>query len=219
MDSRELVAAVTEAVVRRLQQDGRPVMPAVKGIPLGVSNRHVHLAREDMLVLFGSDRLTIFKDLSQPGQFACQERLLVAGPKGAFEQVRILGPLRARTQVELAPSDCVKLGIKAPVRDSGNLTGSGALTLIGPAGAVTLREGAIIAARHIHMHTSEAAVFGCRDGQRVSVRAGGPRGLIFNGVLVRVGDKFSLEMHVDIDEANAAGLKNGDIVELVAAGD
>lgn len=218
MDSRDLVAAVTEAVVRRLQQDGQPPPSAARAIPVGVSNRHVHLAREDMLALFGSDRLTNFKDLSQPGQFACQERLLVAGPKGAIGEVRILGPLRAKTQVELAPADCVKLGVKAPVRDSGDLAGSGALTLVGPAGAVTLREGAIVAARHIHMHPRDAAVFACRDGQRVSVRAGGPRGLIFSEVLVRVSDRYSLEMHVDIDEANAAGLKNGDTAELVTAG-
>lgn len=216
MDSSELIAAVTQAVIRKLQQEGGPALtPASKVIPLGVSNRHVHLAREDMQVLFGNDRLTMFKDLFQPGQFACQERLLMAGPKGAIEQVRVLGPLRSRTQIELAQSDCAKLGIQAPVRDSGDLAGSGSLTLVGPAGTVILREGAIIAARHIHMHTNEAALLGVRDGQRVGVRTGGPRGLIFNDVLVRVGEKFSLEMHVDIDEANAAGLKNGDAVELV----
>ncbi len=170
-----------------------------------------------MLVLFGSDRLTVFKDLSQPGQFACQEKLLIAGPRGAFEGVRVLGPLRAKTQVELAPSDCVRLGIKAPVRDSGDLKDSAPLTLVGPAGTVTIREGAIVAARHIHMQPEDAVAFGCRDGQRVSVRVGGPRGLVFSEVLIRVSDKFRLEMHVDIDEANAAGLKNGAAVELVAA--
>lgn len=218
MDVNELVAAITGDVIKRLQQEWRPYPPPVaKAIPLGISSRHIHLAREDMLLLFGSDCLTMFKELSQPGQFACQERLLLAGPKGAIGQARILGPLRSRTQVELAPSDCFKLGIQAPVRDSGDLAGSGTLTLVGPVGSVILREGVIIAARHIHMHTDDAAIFGVRDGQRVSVKTAGPRGLIFNGVLVRVSGKFSLEMHIDIDEANAAGLKNGDSVELVAA--
>lgn len=216
MESKQLVAAITEAVMKRLEQDLPPLPTAdvVKGIPVGISNRHVHLSRVDMLALFGSDRLTHFKDLSQPGQFACQERILVAGPKGAIEGVRVLGPLRAKTQVELAPSDCVRLGLKAPVRDSGDLAGSASLTLVGPTGTVVISEGAIVAARHIHMHTADAAVFGCRDGQRVSIRTSGPRGLVFNEVLVRVSDKFSLEMHLDLDEANAAGLRNGDLVEL-----
>lgn len=214
MDSSQLVATITEAVVRRLQQEGqRPALPP-GAIPVGVSNRHVHLSGEDLVRLFGTDRLTVFKDLSQPGQFACAEQVVLAGPQGVIERVRVLGPVRDRTQVELAFSDCLKMGIRAPVRDSGDLDASGAVTLVGPAGAVALKEGAIIAARHIHMHTLQAAGFGCRDGERVSVKAGGPRGLIFNEVLVRVSDKFSLEMHIDIDEANAAGLKNGDFVEL-----
>lgn len=214
MDSRQLVAAITEAVVRRLQQEGQVSPAAAKTIPVGISNRHVHLSRQDMRTLFGSEQLTRLKDLSQPGQFACQERLLVAGPKGAVGEVRVLGPLRDKTQVELAPSDCIRLGIKIPVRDSGDLAGSGSLTLIGPEGTVAISEGAIIAARHIHMHSVDAAVFGCRDGQRVGVITSGPRGLVFKEVLVRVSEKFSLEMHIDIDEANAAGLKNGDFVEL-----
>lgn len=217
MESKQLVTVITEAVMKRLQQDGQAPLPAqaAKTIPVGISNRHVHLALADMLVLFGSDRLTLFKDLSQPGQFACQEKLLVAGPKGAISDVRILGPLRGQTQVELAPSDCVRLGIKAPVRDSGDLEDSAPLTLVGPAGTVTIREGAIVAARHIHMQPSDAVAFGCREGQRVSVRTGGPRGLVFNEVLVRVSDKFRLELHLDLDEANAAGLRNGDTVELM----
>jgi putative phosphotransacetylase len=217
MEPNQLVTAITEAVLKRLQQDEQTVQPATpaKAVPVGISNRHVHLERADMLALFGTDKLTRFKDLSQPGQFACQEKLLVAGPKRAIDGVRVLGPLRDSTQVELAPSDCVRLGIEAPVRDSGDVAGSAPLTLVGPAGTLVLEEGSIIAARHIHMHSADAVNFGCRDGQRVSVRADGPRGLIFNEVLVRVSDKFSLELHLDIDEANAAGLKNGDFVELI----
>lgn len=217
MESTQLITTITAAVMQRLQQEGQPCSPAAvtKAIPVGISNRHVHLSRTDMQVLFGTDRLTVFKDLSQPGQFACQERVLIAGPKGAIGDVRVLGPFRDRTQVELAPSDCVRLGIKAPVRDSGDVSGSGAITLVGPAGTVILSEGAIIATRHIHMLPADAAVFDCHDGQRVSVQTEGPRGLIFKEVLVRVSDKFRLELHLDLDEANAAGLKNGDAVELL----
>ncbi|MDR7868206.1 MAG: phosphate propanoyltransferase [Sporomusaceae bacterium] len=217
MDSKQLANVITEAVMKRLQQDGQAPLPVrtATSIPVGISNRHVHLALADMLVLFGSDRLTLCKDLSQPGQFACQEKLLVAGPKGAISDVRVLGPLRAKTQVELAPSDCVRLGIKAPVRDSGDLEDSAPLTLVGPTGTVTVKEGAIVAARHIHMQPADAGVFGCRDGERVSVRTGGSRGLVFNEVLVRVSDMFRLELHLDLDEANAAGLRNGDTVELM----
>ncbi len=220
MESKQqLVTAITEAVLKRLNQDGQALQPPPSGkaVPVGISNRHVHLGRADVLALFGSDKLTHFKDLSQPGQFACQEKLLIAGPKGAIGGVRVLGPLRSKTQVEVANSDCVRLGIKAPVRDSGDVAGSAPLTLVGPAGTVVLKEGAIIAARHVHMQPADAVKFGCRDGQRVSVRTGGPRGLVFSEVLVRVCDKFSLELHLDIDEANAAGLKNGDFVEVVAA--
>lgn len=217
MDSSRLVAAITEAVVKRLAADGQGLKPTVspRAIPVGVSNRHVHLSRDDLVTLFGGDRLTVFKELSQPGQFAGEEKLVLVGPRGVIEQVRVLGPVRGKTQVELAVSDCLRLGVKAPVRDSGDLAGSAALTLVGPAGAVTLREGVIIAARHIHMTPDQATGLGCQDGQRVSVRAGGPRGIVFNEVLVRVSAKYSLEMHVDIDEANAAGLRNGDVVELV----
>ncbi len=216
MESKQLVTSITEAVLKRLQQEGQALQPAAKAntVPVGISNRHVHLGRADMLALFGTDKLTCFKDLSQPGQFACQEKLLVAGPKGAIDGVRVLGPLRGSTQVELSPADCVRLGIEAPVRDSGDVAGSAPLTLVGPTGTVVLSEGAIIAARHVHMHPADAVKFGCRDGQRVSVKTGGPRGLVFNEVLVRVSDKFRLELHLDIDEANAAGLKNGDLVEL-----
>lgn len=217
MDSSRLVAAITEAVVKRLAADGQALRPEAspRAIPVGVSNRHAHLSRDDLVTLFGGDRLTVFKELSQPGQFAGEEKLVLVGSKGVIEQVRVLGPVRGKTQVELAVSDCLRLGIEAPVRDSGDLAGSSALTLVGPAGAVTIREGVIIAARHIHMTPGQAAEFGCQDGQRMSVRAGGPRGVVFNEVLVRVSDKYSLEMHVDIDEANAVGLRNGDVVELV----
>ncbi len=220
MNNEQLVASVTKAVLRQLQgQDGRTGTTAPKqqdGIVVGVSNRHIHLSQADATILFGkSNCLTNFKDLSQPGQFACNEKVLLAGPKGIIEGVRVLGPTRTQTQVEIAPSDGVKLGIKASIRDSGDLRGSAGITLVGPAGAVTLKVGVIIAARHIHMHPTDAANFGVVDKQQVSVRSSGPRGLIFHKVLVRVSSKFALEMHIDIDEANAGCINNGDRVELI----
>jgi len=187
-----------------------------KKIPVGISNRHVHLSAHDLEILFGRDaRLTKFKDLSQPGQFACQEKVTLVGPKGVIENVRILGPTRKNTQVEISVSDCFKLGIKAPIRDSGDLADSAGLTLVGPAGSVTIKEGGIIAARHIHMHPQDAERFGVKDGDRVDVECYGPRGVVFCEVLVRVNENYKLEMHVDMDEANAASLKNGDFVKII----
>ncbi|WP_429162829.1 phosphate propanoyltransferase [Desulfitispora alkaliphila] len=185
-------------------------------IPLGVSNRHVHLSQQDLEKLFGYQvELTKYKDLSQPGQFACQEQVTLVGPKGVIEKVRVLGPVRKETQVEVSVADCFKLGIKAPIRDSGDLEGSASITLVGPKGSVTLIQGVIIANRHIHMHTSDAARFELKDGDRVSVKASGLRELVFHQVLVRVSDKYKLEMHIDTDEANAACLNNNNYVTII----
>jgi putative phosphotransacetylase len=187
-----------------------------KLIPVGISNRHVHLSSEHMEVLFGQGaQLTYLKDLSQPGQYACQETITLVGPKGVLEKVRVLGPARKSSQVEISISDCFKLGIKAPIRDSGDLKGSAAITLVGSIGSVTIPEGCIIANRHIHMHTDDANRFGLSDGQRVSVRAKGPRSVTFAEVLVRISEKYKLEIHLDMDEANAVGIRNGDFVQLV----
>lgn len=182
-------------------------------VTVGISARHVHLSKTDVETLFGTGHeLKPFKELSQPGQYAAEEMVTVVGPKGVIEKVRVLGPERKKSQVELSISDCFKLGIKAPLRDSGDLSGSASVTLVGPSGSVTLQEGAIIAARHIHMHTTDAEKFHLEDGDRIYVRAKGPRGIIFGDVLVRVGDAHKLEMHVDTDEGNAVGLRNGDTV-------
>ncbi len=208
MRPEELVAVVTEAVVRQLENQ-------TLTIPVGVSNRHVHLSQQDLAVLFGgSASLTKSKELSQPGQFACAETLTLVGPKGVIENVRVLGPVRTATQVEISAADGFRLGIKPPVRDSGDLDGSAKATLVGPKGAVTLPQGVVVAARHIHMHEADAMRFGVRDKQTVCVRSPGARGLIFEEVLVRVSPNYSLEFHVDLDEANAAGLANGDRVTI-----
>ncbi|NLL18327.1 MAG: phosphate propanoyltransferase [Clostridia bacterium] len=189
---------------------------SAKGIPIGVSNRHVHLSQADLNTLFGSDaKLSTFRELSQPGQFAAEQKVTLVGPKGVIENVRVLGPVRKATQVEISVSDCFKLGVRAPIRSSGDLAGSAGVTLVGPKGSITLKEGVIIAERHIHLDPASAAAFGVKDGDRVSVRTTGSRALTFSEVLVRVSDKYRPEMHVDIDEANAALLKNGHMVEIV----
>lgn len=185
-------------------------------IPVGVSNRHVHLSQEHLEQLFGPGyELTIWKDLSQPGQYASKETISVVGTKGIIENVRVLGPVRKQTQVEISRSDAFKLGIKPPIRDSGDLKGSAGCVLVGPKGMVSISSGVIIAARHIHMTPSDAGKFGLHDKDRVSVVVDGERGLIFNNVLVRVSKNYALEMHVDLDEANSAWLNNGDKVLML----
>lgn len=222
MDVNQIVNIITMVIKEQLDQKkiNQPgltnlIQEEQIGIPVGVSNRHVHLSKEDLTSLFGSpDKLTVFKELSQPGQFAAEQMVTLVGAKGVIEKVRVLGPARKKTQVEISVSDCFKLGIKAPIRDSGDLKGSARLTLVGPAGSVTVEECCIIAARHIHMHPSDAERYKVKDGDRVTVKVPGPRGVKFYEVLVRVHDSYRLEMHVDMDEANAACIKNGDIVEI-----
>lgn len=175
-----------------------------KQVPIGVSNRHVHLSQEHLDALFGTGyQLNILKDLSQPGQFAAKETVTLKGPKGTLEKVRILGPVRKETQVEVSGTDCFKLGVKPVVRDSGQLDGTDGITIIGPQGEVTTEKGVIVASRHIHLHTDQANAWGLHDGQRVKVRVDGERPVLFEDVLVRVGPKYEMEMHVDTDEANA----------------
>lgn len=170
------------------------------------SARHVHLSEEHLKVLFGEGAtLTKKKDLSQPGQFACEERVTVVGPKKSIERVSILGPTRPATQVEVSLTDARSLGIDAPVRESGDVAGSGACKLIGPAGEVEISEGVIVAKRHIHFTPEDAAEFGFADKQIVSVKIeSGDRSLVFGDVVVRVSPKFAAAMHIDTDEANAA---------------
>lgn len=185
-------------------------------IPVGISARHLHVSQEHLDILFGQGhKLTPFKDLGQPGQYACEERVDLVTDKGSFKQVRILGPVRSKTQIELALTDAMKLGLKIPVRDSGDHRDSPGLKLVGPKGEVKLTDGVIAACRHIHMTPADAATFGVKDKQFVSVKIGdAERCLVFDKVLVRVHDSFALEMHVDTDEGNAAGAKSGDFAEI-----
>ena len=169
------------------------------------SARHVHVSPADLATLFGEGyQLTKKKDLSQPGQFACAERVAVIGPKGQFPAVSILGPERKETQVEISASDARTLGVKAPVRESGDLDGSAGCKIVGPKGEIEIEKGVIIAKRHIHMTKADAAVFGTEDKQIVSVKIDSPdRSLIFGDVVVRVSDSYALAMHIDTDESNA----------------
>ena len=182
-----------------------------KTIPIAVSARHIHLTRESVDVLFGEGHeLTPRNPLSQPGQFACEETLDIVGPKRTIEGVRILGPTRRANQVEISRTDEFHLGVDAPVRQSGDVKNSPGITLVGPKGRLTITEGLICAWRHIHMTTKDAEQFGVKDRDMVEVRvSGGPRDLVFGDVLVRVSDKYALEMHIDTDEANAAELSRG----------
>ncbi|HPE68464.1 MAG TPA: phosphate propanoyltransferase [Thermotogota bacterium] len=186
-------------------------------IMAGVSARHLHVSENDLKILFGEDaRLTPVKDLGQPGQYACAEKVSVVGPKGSFEGVRILGPTRKSTQVEVSRTDAFKLGINPPVRDSGDVAGSPGAKLVGPKGEVDLSQGVIIAKRHIHMTTEDAGKLGVKDKQLVSVFCDTQdRKAVLMDVLVRVSDSYALEFHVDTDEANAVNLKTGDMVQIV----
>lgn len=184
-------------------------------IPVEASARHVHLSQEHIALLFGSDyRLTQKRELSQPGQYQCCERVRLIGPKGVINGVAVLGPPRKRSQVELTLTDSVLLGIRPPVRDSGDLEGSGTLFIASEKAVIEAEDSVIIAKRHIHMRPMDAEHFGVNDRQGVSVRILGQRPLIFEDVLVRVSDSYSLAMHIDFDEANAAGLTEGTVCEI-----
>ena len=186
-------------------------------VPIGISNRHIHLSREDLETLFGKGyELTPIKELSQPGQYACREVLTIVGPSmRPIENVRVLGPVRGKSQVEISMTDSYVLKVRPPVRESGNIKDSAGIRIIGPKGVVTLSEGCIIANRHIHMSLDEAKAFGISDGDYVTVDVFGARKTRWYDVQVRAHKDFRLEMHVDTDDANAAGIGNGFRAKIV----
>jgi putative phosphotransacetylase len=186
-------------------------------IPVGVSNRHCHLTREHFKILFGAAaEPKRIKDIKQPGFYAAEEVISVKGPKGVLHKIRLVAPYRDHTQIELAVTDALAIGVNPPVRESGQVKGSAGATLIGPAGQVEIKEGVIVAQRHLHFSPDEAKALGIESGELVRVRAGTGKGraVVFEDVIVRVGPKYSLEFHVDTDEANASGLKTGDFVHI-----
>jgi acetate kinase len=209
----ELAIARQAAHVVRAKAQKAPEAP----IPIAVSARHIHLTEASFQTLFGAGKTpTKHRDISQPGQYACEEKVNLVGPRGRIDGVRLLGPLRPKDQIEISRTDEFKLGVDAPIRDSGKVEGSAPVVVEGPAGTLQLREGLICAKRHIHMAPADAERFDVRDGDEVSVAvSGGERDLVFGDVLIRVSPKFVLEMHIDTDEANAAELNQGAAGDLV----
>lgn len=212
-------AAITAAVRAALESQGVAVISENEGdVPVGVSNRHIHLTAADVEILFGKGyELQPMKELSQPGQYACKEQLTLVGPSmRAIEKVRVLGPLRKATQVEISRTDSYTLKVKAPVRESGDVAGSAPITIVGPKGVLSIPQGCIVANRHIHMSPADGARYGVKDGDYVNVEVdNGERRTKWYDVQVRVNEAFRLEMHVDTDDANAVGLPCGSKVRIV----
>ncbi len=214
MDER-LVDKLTSEVIAQLDKMGISQMSS-NTVPVGISNRHIHLSKSDLERLFGAGySLTIKKALSQPGEFACEEVLDIKVGERMIKGVRVLGPTRRQTQVEVSASDARRLRTKAPVRASGDLAGSAPVTIIGPKGSIDLSEGLIIANRHIHLTSSDAAKYGIRDKDIISVRWNGEKGGVLDGVCCRVNENYSYEMHIDTDDASAFMLNNGDQLEMI----
>ena len=206
MHQEQLVQAITKLVVEQLKQSGTE-QECAERIPIGISARHVHLTQEHVEELFGKGyQLTKKKEL-MGGQYASNELVTLVGTKlRAIENVRILGPCRKASQVEVSKTDCIKLGVKAPTRESGKIAGSAPIAIVGPKGVVYLEEGCIVAKRHIHMSTADAERFGVTNGQSVKVRFDNERGGVMEDVIIRVDPTFTLEMHIDTDEANGLGI-------------
>lgn len=210
MDEKLIEEIIAELKLRR----ERANMP----IPVGVSNRHVHLTHDDFVKLFGEGaKLTIYRQIVQPGFFAANEKVDIETPKGRFNGVRIIGPTRDYTQVEISMSDARILGLNPPIRDSGKIEGTPGIKLIGPKGEIVLSKGVIISKRHIHFSPQDAKRFKVEDQQivRVLCSPNTDKETIYESVLCRVGDKYALEFHIDVDEANASGLKTGDKVYII----
>lgn len=204
-----------QALLKAVQEASKEnAASTAAGVPVGISNRHIHLSQADLDQLFGAGyQLTPMKELSQPGQFACKETVTICGPKGAIEKVRVLGPVRKETQIEIVAGDCFKLGVKAPAKLSGDLAGTPGITVVGPRGSVQTAQGLIVAQRHIHMAPADAQAYGVQDGQIVKIRVGGLRGGIYDNVAIRVTTSSKLECHLDTEEANAMGVAGA--VEIV----
>jgi putative phosphotransacetylase len=185
-------------------------------VKIGLSNKHVHLQQEHIDILFGEGHeLTPTKPLVQPGQYASEEKVDIVGPKNTLKGIRVLGPARPETQVELAMTDARAIGIKAPIRESGVLEGTPGCKLVGPCGEVEIDHGVIVALRHVHLNPQQAEEAGVKDKDIVCLKVGGERGLIFDNVLVRAGDKHEREVHLDTDEGNAAGCGPDAIAEII----
>jgi putative phosphotransacetylase len=208
MDIDKIVQQVLAEIKRQSEKNDNEL------IPVGVSNKHIHLSIHDLEVLFGKGyKLTKTKDL-QPGQYAAKETVTVIGPKGFFNKVRILGPVRKESQLEISISDSFTLGVKSQIRESGNIKDTPGILLRGPKGEVQLDKGVIVASRHIHLSSGYAKKYGYKDGELVSVTTNGLRKTTLHNVTLRVADNYSEEIHIDVEETNASGLKNGDLIKI-----
>lgn len=202
---------VTERIVKSAYEE-----TGKRYVPAAASNRHIHVSSQDLETLFGKGyALKPERALSQPGQFAAAETVTIAGPKGRIDQVRVLGPARGKTQVEILTTDAFRLGVKPVVRISGDTEGTPGATIIGPAGTVELQSGVIVAMRHVHISVEQAAWLGLQNGDIASIRKDGIRALVLENVPVRCGEGHNLELHLDMEEANAGSIKNGELLEIV----
>lgn len=211
--SGDMVDRIVDEVLRTIKGSSQTVNTGITHsqyptIPLGVSNHHLHLTKETFEILFGKDTpFEVYRDLYQPGEFASKHTVILIGPKmRPIENVRILGPLRKYDQVEISLTDAIQLGVKPPVRDSGDLKGSAPITVVGPKGSIHLSEGAVRAGRHVHMTNADASAFGIKAGDFIKVRIGGEKSTTFENVLVRINDAWKCQLHLDTDDANAAGV-------------
>lgn len=210
------LSQLLESLVDNYKKNKNEVNIDIYKVPVGISGRHIHLSQKDLDTLFGKGyKLTPIKSLSQPGQFACKECVTIAAKKGCIEKVRVIGPTRKQSQVEILRSDAFKLGIKPVLRLSGDLKDTPGVTVIGPAGTVILNEGAIVAQRHIHFNNLQAKERGFKNGDIVSIRTKGERSAILENVSIRVGDNCYLDCHIDQEEANALGLGPKDFIEII----
>lgn len=207
-DTRQVVEEVTRMVLTRLHDLELQIV-------VGVSNRHAHLSKADLATLFGLDAMTVYRKVRQPSDFAAEQTVRVSGPRGAFPKLRLMGPCRAKTQVELSLTDCVTLGIDAPITQSGHLDNAGPIDIEGPAGKIHVEHGVMVAARHIHMGPSHAKAWGVKDQDLVKVAFGGERGGVLENFIIRIKDDWVPEIHLDTDEANALGLRDGDHGKLI----
>ncbi|QSB09007.1 phosphate propanoyltransferase [Lysinibacillus fusiformis] len=214
MNEQAIMQIVNDIIAELLLK--KQAAPTPNEIPIGISARHIHLQQAHIEHLFGKGAtLSVQKILAQPGQFAAQETLQVVGPKGSIQNVRVLGPARTVTQIEISQTDAIALGIQPPLRESGAIAGSASCTLVGPKGSLVLQEGVIIAQAHIHMTPTDAQFLGVQNGQSVSVKVQGRRPITFEQVKIRVAAHYQLEMHIDTDEANAGFIQQGETGTII----